>query len=115
MSVGHEAGAAAALQTRFGKKPGRRRNRKNLDRRVRLQQMRKINRGSIEKDEIDFRMRHATRLDRVFDRGFLVSLPNDFAFVASWPNEKRQIAVKEKVQGKSLRAAGGLHRFNIPR
>src|SRR5689334_5882857 len=109
MAVGHETLLPPTLQARFGKKAGRRRHRKDVNRGVALHKPGEIDRLLVHDDEIDLRMRHAAGLDRILDRSLLPQLPLDHRCAASWPNEKREVAVKMKDNPEAFASSHGAH------
>ena len=92
----------AALQARFREKFGRSRHGINPDGRVRAERRREVDGATVDHDEVDLGMWHATGLDRVFNRGFFAQLPDNLARTTPRPNEKRQIAMKNEAKGERL-------------
>src|SRR5215469_15314015 len=110
MAVDDKAVLALRLQTRHGKKVGRRVDRIDFNSRVALQRKPEIHRLLVDENEIDLGMRHAAGLDGVFHRCFLPQLPDDFRVAALWPNEKREIVVETKLE---LEKSGRTQPFSL--
>lgn len=82
------------LQLMFLELRGKRSHRVHINHRVRFDYVSEIDRVPVNKDQADFRMRNAARLDYIFHRRFLVQGAFDDFTTGSRSTKKNKILVK---------------------
>jgi hypothetical protein len=92
--IGNETENVASLKAKVREGRTHRRDREDLERRIRVQLKGKIDRLFVYNDEVYLGMRHPARFDHVFNRRFVIQRPSDRATSFRPIKKQNQVVVK---------------------